>query len=357
MKILLIANAYPTRSDPDYMVFIQNIESSLEPFDCQIDRIVIAGRSHTLAGKALKYARFYFRLLVARLSKYDCIYLHLPSHCALPLLVRSWRRHKFVVHLHGCDLVPRSKIALVSWIYRRLTLCAARKARLAIVPSRYFKGVLHKLTRTRAICVYPSGGVNRTVFSPNGPPPGQFEIGYVGHVLREKGIEVLLKAVSLLKIPYHLSIVGNCPELTHFQRICEESDIQDKVDFVGPGPHGQLSPFFNGFSVLVFPTMLQESFGLVGIEAMACGVPVIGSRIGALPEYIRDGVNGLLFEPGNPQALAEAITRFYHSSSAKKQALGRESLETARRYDSNHVTADFVVRFRQAVGQEVSSMS
>lgn len=90
----------------------------------------------------------------------------------------------------------------------------------------------------------------------------------------------------------------------------KEFNLSDCCCYLGPKTHQELNELYNQSDVMIFPTMLYESLGLVGIEAMACGCPVIGSNIGCLPEYIKDGITGFLFESGNSHELAERITYF-----------------------------------------------
>lgn len=89
--------------------------------------------------------------------------------------------------------------------------------------------------------------------------------------------------------------------------------------------------------VFVFPTKLEESLGLVGLEAMACGVPVIASRIGGLTDYIQEGVNGCFFEPGVPISLAEAIMWHISNEPVQKEALKAAAVQTAKCYAKEKV--------------------
>ncbi len=83
----------------------------------------------------------------------------------------------------------------------------------------------------------------------------------------------------------------------------------------------------------MFPTVRKgESLGLVGLEAMACGAPVIGSQIGGLKDYIIDGKNGLFFEPKNVDELASQLQAFINLPEDVKQQMSQQALQTANRY-------------------------
>ena len=102
----------------------------------------------------------------------------------------------------------------------------------------------------------------------------------------------------------------------------------------GPFTHEQLSELYGTVDFMIFPTTLKESLGLVGVEALTCGCPVIGSNIGCLPEYIKNGYNGYLFECGNPEDLAAKIETYYHLDIDFQKLLRLNAYKSSRRYDS-----------------------
>ena len=97
---------------------------------------------------------------------------------------------------------------------------------------------------------------------------------------------------------------------------------------------------------MIFPTMLYESLGLVGLEAMACGCPVIGSNIGCLPEYIKDETTGFLFEPGNSHELANKIVDYYNLSDNQKDIMRMQAIKMAGKYDSDEISQRLVNKFK-----------
>ena len=98
---------------------------------------------------------------------------------------------------------------------------------------------------------------------------------------------------------------------------------------------------------MIFPTMLYESLGLVGIEAMACGCPVIGSNIGCLHEYIKDGITGFLFESGNSHELAERITYFYKLTDEQRNTMRIQAVKTAHQYDSDEISRMLISKMKE----------
>jgi len=134
------------------------------------------------------------------------------------------------------------------------------------------------------------------------PAAGRY-VAFAGRFAAGKGVDVLLEAVRRVKLPLRLS--GD----------------RDSIEGVRPGEdialvpaHGrdEVDAFLRGARVVVMPSIWNETFGLVAAEAMALGLPVVASRIGALVENVRDGETGLLVAPGDPIALADAISRLWN---------------------------------------------
>ncbi|MBI3521674.1 MAG: glycosyltransferase [Chloroflexi bacterium] len=148
---------------------------------------------------------------------------------------------------------------------------------------------------------------------------------FVGRIEQIKGIDVLLKSLGLLffrrpelRSEVCLLVVGgaldpgeDAPEtekILELRRLVHDNRMEDNVDFVGSRDQEQLALYYAAADLCAVPS-LTESFGLVALEAMACGTPVVGTRVGGLQTVIEDGESGLLVPAGDYQALAEAIAR------------------------------------------------
>jgi glycosyltransferase involved in cell wall biosynthesis len=121
----------------------------------------------------------------------------------------------------------------------------------------------------------------------------------------EKGVDHLLAACRLLDIDYELTIAGSGPLETDLR--ASAADLEH-VRFVGAVPRTSLGALYAELDLFVTATR-NEAFALVVLEALACGLPVIGTDIDALRAVVRDGENGLLVPPADPRALADAITK------------------------------------------------
>ncbi len=162
---------------------------------------------------------------------------------------------------------------------------------------------------------YVAGGFDRDQFmqiplftSLLSEAPRYHDDGYIlyyGRLVEEKGVEILLKAMKEMPgVP--CKIVGTGPAEHHLHI---EGDKMPNVTFEGYQSVEALWDLVRGARAVIVPSLWHEVFGLVAIEAMALGKPVIASRVGALPETVADAQTGLLFEPGDVRGLAQAIMR------------------------------------------------
>lgn len=166
-----------------------------------------------------------------------------------------------------------------------------------------------------------------------------------------KGWDVLLDAVSELKLRKEIKgkrilFVGYGTQTELLKKRIQELDLLEFCDYLGPKTHQELSELYHQADIMIFPTMLYESLGLVGLEAMACGCPVIGSNIGCLPEYIKDETTGFLFEPGNSHELANKIIDYYNLSDNQKDIMRMQAIKMAGKYDSDEISQRLVNKFK-----------
>jgi len=156
-------------------------------------------------------------------------------------------------------------------------------------------------------------------------------VGTVGKLNKGKGVYELLRAVALIA-PEHetlkLVFVGDGPEKAGLETEAERLGMRHRVIFAGVQKN--VERLYAAMDIFVLASTCSEAFGMVLIEAMAMGKPVIGTMVGGIPELISDGKNGTLVPPGNVKALAGAIQEYLSNSdlSSRVAAAGRQTVES-----------------------------
>lgn len=146
----------------------------------------------------------------------------------------------------------------------------------------------------------------------------------------QKGVDVLLKSLPLI-LRHHkvvLNIIGAGPRLTQYQALAGELGIGEHVRFLGFVEHEEMPRHYQDADLFVLPSR-RESFGLVLAEAMACGLPVVATTAGAIPEVVEDGVTGVLVAPDDPEALANTVVSLL-SDPERMKAMGTAGVERVR---------------------------
>lgn len=149
---------------------------------------------------------------------------------------------------------------------------------------------------------------------------------YVGPIIQRKGLIYLIRSMPKILAEHRdtiLVMVGKGEQETYLKRLANELGINRNVIFEGFVPENQLPMYYNACDLFVFPS-LQEGFGMVLTEAMACGKPVVASNTTAIPEVV--GEAGILVEPENPDALANAIIDLLNDENKRKE-LGEKALK------------------------------
>ena len=178
----------------------------------------------------------------------------------------------------------------------------------------------------------PPGGAPRTAGSER-----PIIIGSAGQLIPHKSYDTLLKAAQFLAQQHdvHVTVFGEGRDRERLEKLARELDLSERIHL--PGWQEDIYSALRLLDVFVLPS-INESAGLVLLEAMACGLPVVATRVGGIPEYVADGETGLLVPPRDPGALAEAIASLIVDP-AKRAAFGR----AGRQRVEAHFTAERMV--------------
>jgi glycogen synthase len=235
-----------------------------------------------------------------------------------------------------------------------LEATAARFARIVTSPSLALAALVGRRWRLASdrIRVVPNP-IDEATFAPAADEvecAGRILI--VGRIERAKGHDLLVEALPRIReaVPEaHLLVVGSDGDATEqLERRAAGLGVREAVRFAGARARGELPPIYGSAAVCVVPSRF-EAFPYVALEAMACGRPVVASKVGGLVEVINDGSDGVLVAPGSPAALAAAITRLLLDAPERRR-LGREARErVAAAYAAGTVAARMAERYAEAI--------
>jgi glycosyltransferase involved in cell wall biosynthesis len=181
-------------------------------------------------------------------------------------------------------------------------------------------------------------GIDRTDFPDRGAGPDRdwrWRLLQVGRLDPRKGIETSVRALAALPGGAVLDVVGRGDEghRRHLQDLAEGLGVGDRVRF-SARPRSELAALYAAADVALFPPVWEEPFGLVPLEAMACGTPVVATGTGGSADFLADGHNCLLVPPGDAGALAAAVQRLA-ADPALRRRLVEHGLATAREHDAD----------------------
>jgi glycosyltransferase involved in cell wall biosynthesis len=235
---------------------------------------------------------------------FDIIHAHftLPQGL-LGLILKHICQKPLVVTVHGSDITIQSKKEYL----RPISKWVLEGADRVVAVSAFLKEEVIKLgvDPSRVEVVYGGVDIPKDATTTSATSPGA-TITFIGAMVPQKGVDVLLKAFGKVKekVPEaRLVIVGGGPERDGLEAQSAEMGLED-VEFTGLVE--DLTDIYRGTAVLALPSR-EEGFGLVLLEAMARGVPVVAADTGGIPEIVDDRRNGLLVPPGDADALADAL--------------------------------------------------
>jgi D-inositol-3-phosphate glycosyltransferase len=224
--------------------------------------------------------------------------------------------------------------------------------------------IWHQHSRSTKVCTIPPG-VDLELFRPLDRSACRRELGlreaervvvFVGRIDPIKGIDTLIESAALMNRdetpPTFLMIGGDLDEsgsavgpLAEIVRETENKGLAASFRFLGSLPQNQLPVYYSAADIVAVPSR-YESFGLVAVEAMACGAPVVASRSGGLRFTVEDGRNGYLVPVGDAPRLARALTRVLSDHSIRRR-LSAGALESAARFSWPAVASNILYVYKR----------
>jgi len=334
IRALLICNSYPTNINPYNQIFIKNLNKELKKLNVDSDvfynKIFLFWRNaqqyKNLISFLIKYLFFLMGvipLFLGKAKKYDIITPHsILLSGFIGVLIKNIYKKKVVTYVHGGDLnkYPQSSI-----FYKKLFVFTVKHTDHFIVNSVDIKNKLNNyfhFDQNKISTISP--GINLDDFFPLkqnkiieqkeklGIEKSKFIILFVGNAIKRKGTDILIKSLNMLPkkiLERTLTLmITEGPEKNKYENLSSKYSLTKYVRFLNKMDQQSLNRLFNISDLVIVPSR-EEPLGLVGLEAMATKTPVIASNVGGLPEYVKHGYNGLLFEKENYKMLAKDIMK------------------------------------------------
>ncbi len=314
---------YPGNKSATFGIFVKNQVNSLRKQGTIVDVVAVTDPDMKKANVVKKYAKWAIQTGLTLLGKgrrYDVVHAHyiFPTGM-LALLFKKWFKTKMVVTAHGSDInrMAKKNTRIKGWTTKIL-----QEADHVIAVGQDLYQEIHQEYHIPADKLsIINMGVNLTTFHHHDVAEARKVLGikederpivFVGNIIREKGILELLEAYNTLKEKHRnlsLYLVGN-PKQEAFQNevtgYIDNHQLQD-VHIHRAVPQREVAIWMSVADLFVLPSYM-EGFGLVAVEAMACGTPVVGTKVGGLQVLLADD-HGVVVEPENADSLANGMMK------------------------------------------------
>lgn len=232
-------------------------------------------------------------------------------------------------------------IKKIAWDYVKFYL---KRSDVVIVPSNIIKSILIDYGLKKEIYTIPTG-IDVNKFNPclNGELirkllgiKDEYLVLYLGRLVKEKNLDVLIRAAPkvLKNLPNcKFMVAGVGPAKGYYESMIIENNVRDSFILQGYIEEEKIASYYAASDVFVFPSKF-ETQGLTALEAMACGKPVVGANYLAIKEIVKDGYNGYLFNPDDPDDCAEKIIK----TIKEKSIMGKNARQTALEYSVDKCT-------------------
>jgi len=272
-----------------------------------------------------------WRLCRGPRGRFDVVHVHWPvPHALFGWVARRACGARLVTTWYGVEL--RWVKTSLPWL-RRFVLWALATSDAVVAISSYTAREIAELSPVPVRVIPYTVGFGDPGGAAGVADPDGFVILFVGRLVERKGVRYLIDAVARLPLERRakLVVIGDGPEREVLAPQAQRAGLGARVELRGRVSHAELRRAYASASAFVLPSIVDsrgdtEGLGVVLLEAMTYGVPVVGSNVGGITDIVRDGETGLLVPPGDPAALAAALERL-----AADPALARRLGEAGRR--------------------------
>lgn len=251
-----------------------------------------------------------------------------------PLLALISKHRNLLLHVHNVTTLPHYDLAPKNYDRCTFVCCSSF--------------ILQELLRNNPLlprerCRLLPNGIDTKLFCPKAVAKAERpRILYTGAWIEHKGIHVFLDAMRILEergLRFEAAVAGSAYlyDTGNDQEWQSASDAKIRASIsrlksariVSVPDHAAMPDLYRSSDIYVFPSVWQEPFGLGLAEAMACGLPVVATRVGGVPEIVEDGRSGLLVDPGDPKAIADAVAALLEDEGLRRRLAveGRKRIE------------------------------
>ena len=266
-----------------------------------------------ISNTPIKHNLYFTISKLLKKEKFDLVNAHTPVPYYADMAYYASKKQKvpFILTCHAGSLIKGKPIIdTISRLYQIVEKRMLKKTEKIITVTDFVKEEYLGQYKEKIDIISPGVDTQRFVPNDNAKKENLLFIGQLNEGHKWKGLKYLLDAMALLPKDIKLTVVGNGNLLDHYKKYVESNKIN--VKFKGKISDNDLIVQLQNAKILVLPSYsAAESFGMVLIEAMACGTPVIGSNIGGIPSVINNDETGLLVKPKDSKGISSAIEKLH----------------------------------------------
>ncbi len=298
-----------------------------------------------------------FLILKRVLKEYkpDLIHLHV-MHEITPSVLFLLKKYPTVMTLHGAEtflsklvlwklkpenfkhhvydkkdlnIVGKLTYRYFNTIQKLFYKIALKNVDIFIAPSKYFQNIAKNDVSP---IIHLSNFIQLRKFH---ELKNNYNLLFVGRLEKIKGVEFLIQAIDVIIKVFPqttLTIIGDGRSKTDLFNLTKKLRLEKYIQFRGWVEHKDLDAYYEKASIVVVPSISAEAFGLVILEAMSVGRPVVGTKVGGIPEIIDDEINGYLVEPNNPEQIADKVIKLFQQEILLTE-LGRNARKKAEEFN------------------------
>lgn len=285
-------------------------------------------------------------------EKFDIVHVHWPfPHVLFGILAKKYGRARLFSSFYGVEIRLLKK--KMPFLLRPFSMLINKSDVVTAISTHTAEELAGVVRRPIAIIPFSAAMGGR-----QGKSSDSEEIIFVGRLVTRKGVNYLIDAFQQVRkyVPHRLIIIGSGPERGQLEELTTKLGLEDRVCFTGTISDDALNRYYKSCSFLVLPAVYDEKgdtegLGVVLLEAMSCGKPVIASNVGGITDIVVDGKNGFLVPPADPETLASAVVRMAKNRRLRS-VLGKAARKTVdEKFNWDRIVGDLIKLYNGRNGQ------